>query len=91
MNDGGGHGFAFIAPTVRRSKVTGETVAYRWVTPPDLDTLRASMRALFDKYAGTAIAIKSQHAYERTLRWQPVAGRDTAAATDRPVPPDSLT
>jgi hypothetical protein len=32
----GGHGFAFIAPTVRASKVTGELVAYRW-THDDLD------------------------------------------------------
>ena len=38
--DGGDdHGFLFIAPTVRRSKVTGELVAYRWRRPPDLDAL----------------------------------------------------
>jgi AAA domain len=36
---GDGQGFAFIPPTVRRSKVTGEPVAYRWLTPPDLDAL----------------------------------------------------
>lgn len=32
--DGKGHGFAFIAPTVKRSKVTGDLVAYQWVTKP---------------------------------------------------------
>jgi hypothetical protein len=37
--DGQGRGFAFIAPTVRVSKTTGERVAYRWVTPPDLGQL----------------------------------------------------
>ncbi len=37
--DGLGHGFAFIAPTVRVSKVTGELVAYRWTTEPDLGAL----------------------------------------------------
>lgn len=33
--DGQGHGFAFIAPTVRASKVTGELLAYEWQRPPD--------------------------------------------------------
>jgi hypothetical protein len=37
--DGQGRGFVWIAPTVRRSKVTGEPTAYRWTTPPDLDWL----------------------------------------------------
>jgi len=39
--DGQGRGFAFIAPTVRVSKTTGERVAYRWVKPPDLSRLKA--------------------------------------------------
>ena len=33
-NDGRGHGFAFIAPTVRASKTTGELKAYTWIIPP---------------------------------------------------------
>jgi hypothetical protein len=37
--DGQGRGFAFIAPTVRLSKTTGERVAYRWIKPPDLSRL----------------------------------------------------
>lgn len=38
--DGGAdHGFAFIAPTVRKSKTTGELVAYEWIRPPDLTLL----------------------------------------------------
>jgi hypothetical protein len=37
--DGRGRGFAFIAPTVRKSKTTGELAAYRWLTPPDLSRL----------------------------------------------------
>lgn len=32
--DGGGRGFAFIAPTVRASKVTGERHAYSWAALP---------------------------------------------------------
>lgn len=35
----------------------------------DLKTLRDAMGVLFDKYADCAIAIKSQHAYNRTLQW----------------------
>lgn len=37
--DGTGRGFVFLAPTVRRSKVTGEPTAYHWVETPDLDAL----------------------------------------------------
>jgi hypothetical protein len=37
--DGGGRGFAFIAPTRKRSKVTGQLGAYRWLTEPDLSEL----------------------------------------------------
>lgn len=45
MPDGSGRGFAFIAPTVRPSKVTGEPTAYRWVHLPDLDALAAQGRS----------------------------------------------
>jgi phage/plasmid-associated DNA primase len=31
---GDGHGFAFIAPTVKPSKVTGQPAPYVWITPP---------------------------------------------------------
>jgi hypothetical protein len=34
-----GWGFAFLPPTVRVSKTTGEAAAYRWVKPPDLGRL----------------------------------------------------
>jgi putative DNA primase/helicase len=37
--DGDGHGFAFIAPTVRMSKVTGELLPYHWLSLPNLDSL----------------------------------------------------
>jgi uncharacterized protein len=50
------------------------------VTVDSLDTLRAGMRGLFTKYAGAAIAIKSQHAYERTLEWCPRTDAEAAAA-----------
>lgn len=47
------------------------------ITVVDLPTLRQAMGGLFSKYGPTAVAIKSQHAYERTLAWQP---RDDADA-----------
>jgi hypothetical protein len=37
--DGTGRGFAFIAPTVRISKVTGEPTPYVWLDAPDTDAL----------------------------------------------------
>lgn len=36
----------------------------------DLNTLRQAMSALFAKYGPNAIAVKTQHAYDRTLIWQ---------------------
>lgn len=38
-DSGQGRGFAWIAPTVKLSKTTGELRPYRWVTPPDLRAL----------------------------------------------------
>lgn len=38
-HDGKGHGFAFLAPTDRASKVTGQIATYRWIKPPNLDGL----------------------------------------------------
>lgn len=40
-DESGSHGRAFVwlAPTVGVSKVTGELVPYRWVSPPDLEAL----------------------------------------------------
>lgn len=43
----------------------------------DLKTLRSAMESLFSKYGPIAVALKSQHAYERTLAWQP---REDSAA-----------
>jgi predicted TIM-barrel fold metal-dependent hydrolase len=39
------------------------------VEPRDLATLRQCMESVFAQYAEVAIAMKTQHAYERTLRW----------------------
>lgn len=33
---GSGRGFVFIAPTIKRSKVTGEVAPYEWVVEPDI-------------------------------------------------------
>lgn len=39
------------------------------ITVTDLASLRQAMEALFAKYGPTAIAVKAQHAYARTLAW----------------------
>merc|ERR1712098_245332 len=35
----------------------------------DLNGLSQAMEAIFEKYAPVAVAVKSQHAYNRTLNW----------------------
>lgn len=39
LPDGSSRGFAFIAPTIRVSKISGQPAGYRWVEPPDLSQL----------------------------------------------------
>lgn len=36
----------------------------------DLNSLRSAMEGLFAKYGKQAIAVKAQHAYNRTLKWE---------------------
>jgi hypothetical protein len=49
-----------------RAKMLAEETG---VVVTDLKSYRQAMEAIFEKYAGCAIAVKSQHAYGRTLEW----------------------
>jgi predicted TIM-barrel fold metal-dependent hydrolase len=49
----------------------------------DLATLRAAMAHIFAQQADCAIAIKTQHAYNRTLLWQERSDADAAPALER--------
>jgi len=44
----------------------------------DLESLRDAMTRIFAKYGPLAIAVKAQHAYNRTLQWQERADADVA-------------
>lgn len=46
------------------------------VAVESIDDLRRAIEALFAKHGPLAIAVKSQHAYERTLRWEPRTDAD---------------
>ncbi|MXZ12033.1 MAG: amidohydrolase family protein [Gemmatimonadetes bacterium] len=46
----------------------------------DLDSLQKAMEAIFEKHASCAIAVKAQHAYNRTLNWQARARGDVERA-----------
>jgi len=48
----------------------------------DLATLKQGMEAIFAKYAPCAIAVKSQHAYSRTLNWIERSNGEASAALD---------
>jgi uncharacterized protein len=48
----------------------------------DLHTLRLALATLFERYAPLAVAVKSQHAYNRTLAWQPRSDADAAKALE---------
>ena len=50
------------------------------ITVVDLDSLQKAMEAIFEKHASNAIAVKAQHAYNRTLNWQERARGDVARA-----------
>lgn len=49
----------------------------------DLETLRGAMEALFVRYAPFAVAVKTQHAYNRTLRWSEPDEATVARALDK--------
>ncbi len=46
----------------------------------DLATLRRSMEIIFERYAHHAIAVKAQHAYDRTLTWRERTDAEAAQA-----------
>lgn len=48
----------------------------------DLATLRAAMEQVFVQNAPYAVAIKSQHAYNRTLHWRERTDQEAASALD---------
>ena len=48
----------------------------------DLTSLRRVMETIFQKFSTPAIAVKSQHAYNRTLRWQERSDDEAAKALD---------
>jgi len=52
-------------------QATGQTIS-------DLESLRAAMASIFAQHAPTAIAVKSQHAYSRTLTWRAQDEADVA-------------
>ena len=59
-----------------------EIAADTGVTVTNLTTLREAMEAIFAKHGPHAIAVKTQHAYDRTLRWEPRSDADAGRALD---------
>jgi len=49
----------------------------------DLETLREGMAKIFTKYADMAIAVKSQHAYTRSIAWQERSDAEAAPVLQR--------
>jgi predicted TIM-barrel fold metal-dependent hydrolase len=68
----------FCGGDVRPGPLAEET----GVTVQDLATLRLAMEILFERYAGCAIAVKAQHAYNRTLRWEERTAGEAARALE---------
>ncbi len=46
----------------------------------DLASLRRAMETIFEQFASTAIAVKAQHAYNRTLQWRERSDAEAAMA-----------
>ncbi len=65
------------------------------ITVSDVDSLREAFHVIFETYGKIAIAVKSQHAYERTLHWSERSDTDAATALEavirgRATPDDRL-
>ena len=52
------------------------------ITVTNLSSLREAMSVIFDKHSRFAIAVKAQHAYNRTLCWHERTDADAASALD---------
>ena len=66
----------FCNGQVDRSAIHAET----GIEVKDIASLRSGMAAIFAKHAPCAIAVKSQHAYNRTLNWIERSDADASAA-----------
>lgn len=66
----------FCSGTVKWEALHAET----GITVRNLATLREAMEALFARYGPCAIAVKAQHAYNRTLRWEERADAEAERA-----------
>lgn len=49
----------------------------------DLASLKRAMTAIFEQHGGTAVAVKAQHAYGRTLEWHERSDAEAQGALDR--------
>lgn len=67
-------GFSRVDLSAERHALLSEMTG---VTVTDLASLRRTMETLFERYGPQSIAVKSQHAYQRTIAWQE---RDDASA-----------
>jgi predicted TIM-barrel fold metal-dependent hydrolase len=68
--------WAFCSGNIDWARLTEET----GVTVSNLASLREAMEKLFEKHGATAIAVKAQHAYNRTLAWQERSDADAERA-----------
>jgi uncharacterized protein len=69
----------FCSGNIDWEALTAET----GVTVRDLPSLDEAMRLLFRRYAPCAIAVKAQHAYNRTLQWEERSEADAERALQR--------
>src|SRR5262249_8361038 len=68
----------FCSGVVKPEAIAAET----GITVCDLGSLKAAMGALFARYGPHAIAVKAQHAYNRTLLWHERTDADAARALE---------
>lgn len=73
---GEGRGFAFLAPTEKKSKVDGQSHPYRWFTPPDFAAIEAVRSGAAADTSGAGLAHKiisllTSVPYGRPREYQP--------------------
>lgn len=89
--NGEGHGFVFLPPTVRPSKVDGVPRAYRWRHNPDAAVMR---EALADDDTGAALAemVRRRHGDGihpgSALAWTAASGVESTPPGPADAPPD---
>lgn len=74
------HDLSWVTFAAAGETILQDAAALSGVEIKNLGALQRAMDAVFERYGATAVAVKTQHAYQRTLAWRPRGDVEAADA-----------